>query len=286
MRRLCNRGWWGSLILIGLGWFGFGQTARADILYATYAATGVWDAGNIIPTGGSDGDIGQAFAIAPTALDVGTYNTQLFSATANASADLASGQLHVYASSDGPSVASAYAHFSDLITIAPTAGFSDYFQATFTLTVEGTLTGNADAGGELQVGSTVENSTVGGTALCTAGSAVCSPLPSTPGGSVVQTLVATIYVDPANPIVFIQPFLFAAANDINGFFLFNESGLANFADTAQLSITLPDGFTYTSNSGVLLTQTTQSPVPEPATLPLMAGILGLLVLGRKKLING
>src|SRR5690349_527624 len=84
------------------------QTGHADILFSTYASTGAWDAGNIIPKGGSDGSTGQAFAIAPGALDVGTYNTQLFSASATASADLASGQLHVTATSDGPAAAYAY----------------------------------------------------------------------------------------------------------------------------------------------------------------------------------
>lgn len=275
MRRFLNREVWASLILIGLCWFGSQQPARAEILYSTYAGTGAFDAGNLIPKGGSDGTTGQAFAIAPTALDVGTYNAQLFSATANASADLASGQLHVFASSDGPAVATAYTHFSDVITIAPTQGFVDFFLATFTLTVEGTLTGNADGGGTLQVGSTIDSATVGGTAICTAAPTVCSPVPSTPGGSVTQTLAATIYVDPANPIVFIQPFLFAGANDINGHFLFDESGLANFGDTAQLSIDLPPGFAFTSNSGVLLTEGVQS-APEPATWPLMGAGLAAL----------
>ena len=83
-----------------------------------------------------------------------------------------------------------------------------------------------------------------------------------------QTLVGTVVVDPFNPIVSIQAFLFAGANYINGNLLATESGLANFADTAQLSIDLPAGFTFTSNSGVLLTQAPQS-TPEPATWVLL-----------------
>jgi hypothetical protein len=274
MRRFFNRKVWTSLTLIGLCWIGLQQPARADIVYSTFAGTRAFDS-HFTETGGSDGDIGQAFALAPTAMVFGTLNAQQFSATANASANLVSGQLHVFASSDGAAASNATAHFSDLITIAPTQGFVDGFLATFTLTIEGTLTGNADAGGELQVGSTVDHADVGGTAMCTAAPTVCSPLTSTPGGSLTQILVATILVDPANPIVFIQPFLFAGANDINGNFLFAESGLANFADTAQLSIDLPSGFTFTSNSGVLLTEAPQS-TPEPATLPLMVAGLAAL----------
>jgi hypothetical protein len=72
--------------------------------------------------------------------------------------------------------------------------------------------------------------------------------------------VVTIVVDPFNPIVSMQSFLFAGAKDINGNLLLTESGLANFADTAQLSIDLP-AVPLTSNSGVLLTQ---APQPAPA----------------------
>ena len=268
-----------SLTLIVMFSCGLQQPARADVIYSTFATTGAFDAGNFFTQGGTDGDVGQATAIAPPALDFGTFNAQLFTSSATASANLGFGELKVFAKSDGPAAAFARAHYSDLITIAPTAGFSDFFQATFTLTVDGTLTGNADGGGELQVASTVEHADVGGTALCSAGATVCSPIPSVAGGSVRQTLVATIYVDPSNPIVFIQPFLFAAANDINGNFLLTESGLADFSDTAQLSISLPEGFTYTSNSGVLLTQVQTSEVPEPVAWPVIGPALLALVYG-------
>jgi hypothetical protein len=82
-------------------------------------------------------------------------------------------------------------------------------------------------------------------------------------------------VDPFNPIVSIQSFLFADANYLNGNFILTESGLAGFADTAQLSIDLPSGFTFTSNSGVLLSQAPQS-APEPATWLLMTAGLAAL----------
>ncbi len=285
MRRLLNRKVWTSLTLMGLCWAAWQQPARADLQYSTFAGTRAFDS-HFNETGGSDGDVGQAFALAPTARVDGTLidgiNVDPFSAIARASTDLVSGQLHVFASSLGPAASNANAHFSDLITIVPTQGFVDGFFATFTLTIDGTLTGNADGGGELQVGSTVDHADVGGAALCTAASAVCSPVPSVPGGALTQKLVATILVDPSNPIVFIQPFLFAAANDINGNFLFSETGLANFADTAQLSIDLPPGFTFTSNSGVLLTEVAQ-PTPEPATLPLItAGLAALCVSGWRR----
>ena len=267
-----------KLAIAGMLTFAILSPARADILYSTFAGTYVFDAGNLTTRGGSDGGVGQATAFEPDTLDTGVYNTVLFSADAYSSANLGAGELKVYASSTGPAVASAIARFSDIITIVPTAGFQNLFDATFTLTVDGNLTGNAGGGGELQVGSTVQNVDVGGTSICSASPAECSPLPSTPGGAVVQTLIATVAVDPANPTVFITPSLFAGANEFGNFRL-GEPGTADFSDTAHLSITLPEGFTFTSNSGLLLTEVpSTSGVPEPHLLALAAAA-GVLLVG-------
>jgi hypothetical protein len=51
---------------------------------------------------------------------------------------------------------------------------------------------------------------------------------------------------------------------------------ADAMDPGQLSILLPDGFSFTSASGVLLTQAVTA--PEPSSLPLFAGFLGLAAL--------
>lgn len=53
---------------------------------------------------------------------------------------------------------------------------------------------------------------------------------------------------------------------------------ADFNHTAQLGVTLPAGWSFTSQSGVFLTQ---SPVPEPPTTLLM--LAGLLIVGRRSL---
>jgi hypothetical protein len=47
--------------------------------------------------------------------------------------------------------------------------------------------------------------------------------------------------------------------------------VCDFSDTTQLSLTLPSDVSYTSASGVFLTQSSSgSPVPEPGSLSLMA----------------
>ncbi|MGA9866254.1 MAG: PEP-CTERM sorting domain-containing protein [Acetobacteraceae bacterium] len=53
------------------------------------------------------------------------------------------------------------------------------------------------------------------------------------------------------------------------------SGVADFGHTASLGLTLPDGLTYTSDSGVFLSER-PSAVPEPTTFGLLAAAIGLL----------
>jgi PEP-CTERM motif-containing protein len=58
----------------------------------------------------------------------------------------------------------------------------------------------------------------------------------------------------------------------------NDGALCSYQNTGQLSLLLPNGVSYTSNSGVFLTQTSQgSAVPEPSSLMLIG--LGLAALG-------
>lgn len=56
----------------------------------------------------------------------------------------------------------------------------------------------------------------------------------------------------------------------------------DFSNTAALALALPQGFTFTSESGVFLSQQA-SPVPEPGTWMLLGtGLIGLLGYGWRK----
>ena len=59
----------------------------------------------------------------------------------------------------------------------------------------------------------------------------------------------------------------------------SDGGVANFANTATLSLSLPDGISFTSDSGVFLSAAVTPPTtsaPEPSSLALMA--LGTLAV--------
>jgi hypothetical protein len=49
----------------------------------------------------------------------------------------------------------------------------------------------------------------------------------------------------------------------------NNGTICDYSNTAQMSLILPSDVTYTSASGVFLTQQAESPVPEPSSLVLM-----------------
>jgi hypothetical protein len=58
------------------------------------------------------------------------------------------------------------------------------------------------------------------------------------------------------------------------------SAFADAMDPGKFSIDLPNGFTFTSASGVLLTQSTA--VPEPSSLPLLGAALAILWIMRRR----
>jgi MYXO-CTERM domain-containing protein len=56
----------------------------------------------------------------------------------------------------------------------------------------------------------------------------------------------------------------------------------DYSDTGAVSLSLPDGVTYTSDSGVFLTQSAESSAPEPAPAALLASGFAALVFLRRR----
>ncbi|MCG7990062.1 MAG: hypothetical protein JAY99_13875 [Candidatus Thiodiazotropha lotti] len=90
------------------------------------------------------------------------------------------------------------------------------------------------------------------------------------------TLTADLLIPNTNPTFDIQAQLvtWASPTGIHG------SMTSNFANTANISFTLPDGIDFTSDSGVFLSV---NPVPIPAAVWLFgSGLLGFIGISRRK----
>jgi len=184
-----------------------------------------------------------------------------------ASVDLATGQVKVKATatigflnggSVGVASGMARASLEDSLTFFLPTGVSTA-DINFSMLIDGDI----DCGLGCTIASTFTRIQLGGVS---AGSANCCdlgnsvPLPHTFGGTVLgvqsgQTLVLQASIQAA----------------IIG------NGTIDFGNTATISFDLPTGVTFTSQSGVFLTQSpTADPIPEPSTILLFGtGIAGL-----------
>lgn len=67
----------------------------------------------------------------------------------------------------------------------------------------------------------------------------------------------------------------------------NDHAVMNFGHTAQLGIELPEGMSFTSSSGVFMSELPTSAVPEPSVLLLLLTGLGLAgVMGSRRSRSG
>ena len=178
------------------------------------------------------------------------------SAISVSSADLASGKLHAYSKSTFNSYAMAGAYFSDnldlyfggqLVSALPNGLFGE---------IRLDIHGSRSSAQDTYVHGYLDMTGLNGATL---GYVSNSNLQD--GDS---------FVLPFNSPFHFQAALYADA--ANG-------AVANFGNTATISVSLPEGYTFGSNSGVLLT----APVPVPAAMWLFgSGLLGLVSVARRK----
>jgi hypothetical protein len=205
-------------------------------LFGAQAGVQAFEAGE-----SSDGGDGVVFATAAAGGGV-------------AHADLASGTLGVLAASGHVNTS---ASFFDTVTVVPTGGvLATTTLATVRLTVDGILLGtNATAGFSVQTGGIRE-------AVCLESSGAIVPSACELVSSFEKTLSRDVFVDLSSPSFLLAVTLLANAS---------SGSVADISNTARLSLILEPGFTFTSASGVLLSQVDGvAPVPEPSTLALLA----------------
>ena len=233
-------------------------------------------------------DSGQAGAFLDLAAPDGSYYTGI--ARTRGTANLASGSLHAYALAHSSSRATAYAEarFNDVLTFTPDAGAgwtgNDWVYANITMHVHaikseftgvpGAPSGNfAELGywggglggndGEIIGFNEVNGMTQVDQTLTLHNIAVYHPL-RPEGERIHLTGALRAWV---NASQFYQ-------DKIDGEYY----GQFDASNTAVISIDVPEGIGFTSESGVFLT----SPVPVPSTLWLLgSGIIGLIGIRRK-----
>lgn len=191
---------------------------------------------------------------------------------AAASADLATGEIHMDYS--GPYPTNAAARYEDILYFDPASFSGDSAIITFTITLEGTFA-DSNIGYLFQAGG-FDDSLVASTAYYGQGlqqvQDIADPLNWLALAEVGDWTVfgpnifeGQVTVTAENPFLLIESELTGCCSFVD------------FADTAHLDMTLPEGLQYTSASGVFLTAAGVPGVPEPATWAMM--LLGFGAVG-------
>jgi hypothetical protein len=179
--------------------------------------------------------------------------------SATASAGLGIGTLEASVNGFGISDAKV----TDAITLVLPAGYSaSTVSATLNLTASGSVLGNANILDSLIFGSVTQDGCLG------SGSQHCTFITHGLSLSITENISISSLTN-----IFIQANVNPSTSD---------AGSSASADPPDLSLILPDGVTFTSASGVFLSQ---SATPLPAALPLFAtglGVMGFLGWRRKR----
>lgn len=244
------------------------------------------------PNGGTTSGTTDTTGTATSAFDQSSLSDSDAGASGYAYANLSSGKLGVMGSAGGYySEAQLQAQFSDVLhyTIAG-ANSSTVTDIGVTFAIDGSMLesgfGDAALSGGINIdGGASESVSIGDmlsggvcqTGPCiynqsTAGNWVSAGFSPDSTGLVVFTGVYALTGASGDLSIFATLSLTSAVNGVSG------SANDDYSNTAALSLSLPQGVSYTSDSGVFLSQA--SSAPEPATLSL-AG-LTLAALGAVK----
>jgi hypothetical protein len=215
-------------------------------------------------------------------------------AAATASADFATGSMHLFASGNANGThASAQAQLMDNVTFSVAgAAPGQPTPITVHLRIAGSLSGDSTSIGEINLagfdfeglinGNTDGNVVYvgdlsGGLKTISRLSASSAWVSTDFTGTTADNLVFTGVYDLIGPSekVLLDMNLIASVT--------SEGSLttADYSHTGQISFDLPSNVTFTDESGVLLQPPSTSAVPEPGTLTILASAIGLLTTVRR-----
>ncbi len=283
----------GLSFIVAIGFAAWSAEAQAGVYWTDLSAAADVNLGVTELTKNSAYD---SRANAPLGLTSNAVNAAVTgnnqSASASAAANLAQGALRASASGSNFGSAEANASFFDTLQFSvPGAGVSTVTDIGVSLRLDGTTAASEGPTFTqallLSIGGSVDTNSNGGYIYNHEVQATPFPHVSTNdvtfGGWLYKSVSnsglngvdfsGVFGIDGPNPEITIQEMLTIGAAD---------GANLNFSDTAALGLTLPSGVTYTSASGVFLTEPL-SDVPEPSSLTLLgAGVVGLVLLGLQR----
>jgi hypothetical protein len=215
-----------------------------------------------------------------------------FSSTAFATANLATGTIGASSTGLGQlfgtigGVGKAAAYLQDLVTLSiPDATPSTLTQIQVNFSLDGTLSAASPAGDAAVRAIDSFGNGTNGVSDITVGDTYPDYTSEIANAAESGWASYTLSDTDPNEIGFSGEYVVQGANPIVGIAMdmtvscqFNAA--CNYADTNGVTLTLPVGVTYTSQSGVFLSEGS-SDVPEPGSLAILAAGVGLLGLTRR-----
>lgn len=280
--------------IVAIGFAAWSAEAQAGVYWTDLSAAAGLDVGaysqQVSSYASYDSRINAPLGLTSNAVNAAVASDYQTSA-ASASANLAQGALRASASNTNFGSAEANASFFDTLQFSvPGAGVSTVTDIGVSLRLDGTTV--AQAGSSFTQTLLFD---IGGSGIASNSGYIynhefqANPFPN--GSTNDVTFNTWLYnsvsnsglngvdfsgvfgIRGPNPEITIQEMLTIGATD---------GANLNFSDTAALGLTLPSGVTYTSASGVFLTEPLND-VPEPSSLTLLgAGVVGLVLLGLQR----